>query len=135
MNPGWRRDQSKLRWGRVQGKLDHLLGRFGVCHTSTLWRTGRARAQGPCYDTPMTDKKTIKRAVKAVWDDVKGLRSSRGKSYDAAGIGVVADELTAHAAKLKELASELSKLSPMPAGEPQAPRTKKRKAKKRAKAD
>jgi hypothetical protein len=83
----------------------------------------------------MTDKKTIKPAVKAVWDDVKGLRSSRGKSYDAASIGVAAEELTAHAVKLKELAGEMSKLSPMPPGEPQAPRTRKRKAKKRAKAD
>lgn len=78
------------------------------------------------------DKKTIKRAVKAVWDDVKALRSERGKIYSAADIIAASDELARHSAKLKELASDLSALSAMPPGEPTTPRAKKRKAKKKS---
>jgi|CXWL01.1.fsa_nt_gi hypothetical protein len=79
----------------------------------------------------MTDKKTIKRAVKAVWDEVKALRSERGKSYTAADITAASEELARHSTKLKELAGDLSALSAMPPGEPKTPRTKKRKVKKK----
>lgn len=80
----------------------------------------------------MTDKKTIRRAVRAVWDDVKALRSDKGKLYDAANIAAAADALLQHGEKLKALATEMSALSAMPAGEPAAPKPKKLKPKKRA---
>lgn len=81
----------------------------------------------------MSDKKTIKRAVKAVWDDVKSLRSDRGKSYGAADISAAGDELAQHAEKLAALGKELSALSSMPHGDAEPRPVRKPKAKKKAK--
>lgn len=81
----------------------------------------------------MSDRKTIKRAVKAVWDDVKALRSDRAKSYGAADISAAGDELAHHAAKLAALGKEMSALSPMPPGDPESPPARKRKASKQPK--
>lgn len=63
---------------------------------------------------------------------MKALRSEQGKAYGAADIAAAAEALVGHSAKLKQLASKMSALSPMPPGEPTAPRPKKRKAKKKA---
>jgi hypothetical protein len=81
----------------------------------------------------MTEKKTIKRAVKAVWSDVKALRAGHGKSYAASDIAAAGDELAQHAAKLTALAKEMSALSAMPAGDATPRPARKRKAGKKVK--
>ncbi len=64
----------------------------------------------------MSEKKDLKRAVKAVWDEVKTLRSDSGKHYEPADIAASADELARHAKELRQLSQRLSALSAMPPG-------------------
>jgi hypothetical protein len=75
----------------------------------------------------MSAKKTVKRAVKAVWDEVKALRAERGKLYTPADITAAADQLAEKAAALKDLSKQLSALSAMPADTEITP-TKRKKA-------
>jgi len=75
----------------------------------------------------MSEKKTLKRAVKATWDGVKLLRQERGKLYAPEEIASSADQLVQRAGELKDLAAQLSALSAMPATEA-APAKRKRKA-------
>jgi hypothetical protein len=74
----------------------------------------------------MSQKKDLKRAVKAVWDEVKTLRSEHGKRYAPEEIEVAAAELGRHAKDLRLLSQRLSALSAMP------PKAKPAKAKKKA---
>lgn len=62
----------------------------------------------------MSEKKILKRAVKAAWDRVKLLRAERGKLYASNDIMGSADSLGACANQLRELAKQLSSLSAMP---------------------
>ena len=62
----------------------------------------------------MSEKKTLKRSVKAVWDEIKGLRSERAKLYAPSDILASADTLTERANELRRLANQLSTLSAMP---------------------
>jgi len=63
----------------------------------------------------MSEKKILKRSVKAVWDGVKQLRQERSKLYAPADIDGAADQLARHAEVLKQLGRELSALNAMPA--------------------
>ncbi len=79
----------------------------------------------------MSEKKILKRSVKAVWDGVKQLRQERSKLYAPADIDGAADQLAKHAEVLRQLGRELSALNAMPASalEPTQPKAKgKRKA-------
>jgi len=62
----------------------------------------------------MSEKKILKREVKAVWDAVKELRAERGKSYAPADVQDAAGQLAAHAEKLADLSGKLSALNAMP---------------------
>lgn len=62
----------------------------------------------------MSQKKDLKRAVKAVWDEVKTLRSERGKQYAPEDIETSAAELARYAKDLRLLSQRLSALSAMP---------------------
>ena len=62
----------------------------------------------------MSEKKELKRAVKAVWGRVKDLRSERAKLYAADDIVASADALIQAGEDLKDLAKELGALSAMP---------------------
>jgi hypothetical protein len=62
----------------------------------------------------MSQKKDLKRAVKAAWDEVKTLRSERGKLYAPEEIEASAAELARHAKDLRLLSQRLSALSAMP---------------------
>ena len=64
----------------------------------------------------MAQKKDLKRAVKAVWDEVKALRSDCGKLYAPEDVAASADELARHAKELRQLSQRLSALSAMPPG-------------------
>jgi len=75
----------------------------------------------------MAQKKDLKRAVKAVWDEVKALRSDCGKLYAPEDVAASADELARHAKELRQLSQRLSALSAMPPGAKPA-KTKKKKA-------
>jgi hypothetical protein len=79
----------------------------------------------------MSDKKALKRSIRAVWDKVKLLRSERSKLYTPADINASADVLAASAAELRDLSERLSSLRAMPPVEPQTPPTQ-RKPKRRA---
>jgi hypothetical protein len=74
----------------------------------------------------MSQKKDLKRAVKAVWDEVKTLRSERGKQYTPEEVEVAAAELGQHAKDLRLLSQRMSALSAMP------PKAKTPKPKKKA---
>jgi hypothetical protein len=76
----------------------------------------------------MSAKKELKRAVKAVWDEVKALRTERGKLYAPGDIVASADALAQNAAKLRDLSQKLSALNAMPP-ESAAPKPRRRKAK------
>lgn len=76
----------------------------------------------------MSEKKDLKRAVKTVWDQVKTLRTERGKLYAPADIAAAADELKQHAEALRKLSLQLSALNPMPPDEPVAASKAKRAA-------
>ncbi len=78
----------------------------------------------------MSEKKTLKRAVKAIWDDVKELRSERRALYTPADLLLSADELERHAGALREASNQLSALSAMPPSEPETPIKRKRGASK-----
>ena len=65
----------------------------------------------------MSEKKAIKRSVRAVWDEVKLLRAERAKLYGANDLTASAEALAGHAAKLLELASQTSASSAMPPAE------------------
>lgn len=74
----------------------------------------------------MSAKKSVKRAVKAVWDEVKALRAERGKLYTPADIAAAADQLSEKAAALKDLSVQLSALSAVPeTADPTPPKRKK----------
>jgi hypothetical protein len=60
----------------------------------------------------MSEKKSIKRAAKAVWDEVKQLRADRRKSSRAADIIAAGEALAAHADKLTALGKEMSAPNP-----------------------
>ena len=62
----------------------------------------------------MTEKKTLKRSVKAVWDHVKRLRAERAKLYAPADLETSADDLERRATQLRDLAKQLSVLNAMP---------------------
>jgi hypothetical protein len=62
----------------------------------------------------MSQKKDLKRAVKAIWDEVKTLRSERGKLYAPEEIEGSAAELARYAKDLRLLSQRLSALSAMP---------------------
>lgn len=62
----------------------------------------------------MSQKKDLKRAVKAVWDEVKSLRSERGKQYAPEEVEAAAAELARMAKDLRLLSQRLSALSAMP---------------------
>lgn len=62
----------------------------------------------------MSEKKSLKRAVKAVWDEVKLLRNERAKHYEPNDILAAANQLMERAGELKQLATQLSSLSAMP---------------------
>jgi hypothetical protein len=62
----------------------------------------------------MSEKKALKRDVKAVWDRVKRLRADRGKSYAPEDIEAAAEKLEAGALQLRELGKKLSALNAMP---------------------
>lgn len=83
----------------------------------------------------MTTKKELKKAIAAVWDGVKLVRSERRKLYGAEDVAQSAGELAKHAERLQSLSRELSALSAMPPAEtaaaakpPRAKRTKKAEA-------
>lgn len=76
----------------------------------------------------MSEKKTLKRAVKATWDSVKVLRQERGKLYTPEAIATSADQLAQRAEELKTLAAQLSALSAMPAAESSTPKRKRKAA-------
>ena len=63
----------------------------------------------------MSQKKELKRAVKALWDEVKTLRSERGKHYAPEDIETSAAELARYARDLRLLSQHMSALSAMPA--------------------
>lgn len=79
----------------------------------------------------MSDKKAIKRSIRAVWDKVKLLRSERSKLYTPADINASAEALASAAAELQDLAKQLSLLRAMPPVEPETPPGT-RKAKRKA---
>ncbi len=62
----------------------------------------------------MSQKKDLKRAVKAVWDEVKALRAERGKRYAPEEVEEAAAELARYAPALRLLSQRLSALSAMP---------------------
>lgn len=62
----------------------------------------------------MTDKKILKRSVKAVWEKVKAARADRAKLYSPADIAISADQLVELADELSDLAKQLSALNAMP---------------------
>ena len=72
----------------------------------------------------MSEKKAIKRSIRAVWDKVKLLRSERAKLYTPADINASAEVLAACAAELQDLAEQLSSLRAMPPVEPRTPPTR-----------
>ena len=61
----------------------------------------------------MSEKKAIKRSVRAVWDEVKLLRAERAKLYGSEDLRAAAETLAGHAAKLLELANQASASSAM----------------------
>jgi hypothetical protein len=62
----------------------------------------------------MSEKKIIKRSVKAVWKKVDRLRADRAKLYGPSDIAASADLLVLHAGALRDLAKQLSSLNAMP---------------------
>jgi len=62
----------------------------------------------------MSEKKILKREVKAVWDAVKELRAERGKQYAPSDVLDAAERMAAQAQKLEQLAGQLSALNAMP---------------------
>lgn len=62
----------------------------------------------------MTDKKTLKRSVKVVWEKVKAARADRAKLYSPTDIAISADRLVELANELRDLAKQLSALNAMP---------------------
>jgi hypothetical protein len=76
----------------------------------------------------MSEKKSLKRAVKAVWDQVKSVRAERAKLYSAADVTESADQLAHQVEELRALATQLSALNPMPPGEPSRPKRKRKAA-------
>lgn len=74
----------------------------------------------------MSEKKTLKRAVKAVWDQVKLVRTERSKLYAAADVVESADQLAHQVEELRTLAKQLSALSAMPVGEPSGAKRKRK---------
>lgn len=62
----------------------------------------------------MTNKKALKRSVKAVWDKVKAARAERAKLYGPTDIAISADQLVALGDELRGLATQLSALNAMP---------------------
>jgi hypothetical protein len=74
----------------------------------------------------MSQKKDLKRAVKAIWDEVKVLRSERAKRYAPEDVEEAAAELARYAKDLRLLSQRLSALSAMP------PKAKSVKTKKKA---
>jgi hypothetical protein len=69
----------------------------------------------------MSDKKAIKRSIRAVWDKVKLLRFERSKLYAPGDINASAEVLAAAAAQLQDLAKQLSWLRAMAPVEPETP--------------
>lgn len=62
----------------------------------------------------MSEKKALKREVKAVWDRVKRLRAEYGKSRAPEEIEASADQLDRGVQQLRALAKQLSALNAMP---------------------
>ena len=84
----------------------------------------------------MTDKKTLKRSVKAVWEKVKAARAERAKLYSPADIAISADQLVQLADELRDLGQQLSALNAMPPDAIPAAKSKpKRSRKPKTKAD
>ena len=74
----------------------------------------------------MSDKKTIKRAVKAIWDGVKLLRKERGDLQSPSDMVSSADRLAQFAQELRARAQELSALSAMPSEPTHKAKTKRK---------
>ena len=64
----------------------------------------------------MSEKKALKRDVKAVWDRVKRLRTDRAKDYAPEEIESSAEQLDLSAQQLRERAKQLSARNAMPPG-------------------
>lgn len=62
----------------------------------------------------MSEKKALKREVKAVWGRLKRLRAERGKSYAPEAIEASANELDLSVQQLRALAKQMSALDAMP---------------------
>ena len=74
----------------------------------------------------MSDKKELKRLVKAVWAEVKKLRTERAKLYAPDEIATSAEQLGTHSAALLDLATRMSALSAMPPTPDKIARAKRR---------
>jgi len=82
----------------------------------------------------MSEKKALKREVKAVWDRVKRLRTESGKRYGPDEVVTAAEQLELSATRLRALAEQLSALSAMPPdARPKKPSKPKKPTAKRAK--
>lgn len=62
----------------------------------------------------MTEKKILKKSIKAVWERLKALRADRAKLYNPSEITASADQLNRLADELRDLARKLSALNAMP---------------------
>ncbi|MBC7768204.1 MAG: hypothetical protein H7124_05405 [Phycisphaerales bacterium] len=62
----------------------------------------------------MSEKKSLKQAVKTIWKGVKQLRADSDDRFHPAEIKASADALTGYADELRRLATEISALSSMP---------------------
>lgn len=83
----------------------------------------------------MTTKKELKKAIAAVWDEVKLVRTERRKLYGAEEVAQSAGELAKHAERLQSLSRELSALTAMPPAEEAAASAKPQRAKPTKKAE
>lgn len=83
-------------------------------------------------DGAVSTKKELKKAVAAVWDEVKLLRTERRKLYAADEVAQSAAELSKRAERLQALSRDLSALSAMPPADAAAPKAKRVKPAKKA---
>ena len=77
------------------------------------------------------DKKTLKRSVKAVWEQLKAVGADRAKLYGPTDIAMSADQLVQLADELRDLAKQLSALNAMPPDAIPATSGKPKRARKR----
>ncbi len=78
----------------------------------------------------MSEKKELKREIKAVWDAIKEERRARPKSFSATELVESAERLALYATQLKALAERIAALDPAtPAAKPKTARAPKAKPK------